>query len=244
MSMLDNATASSGAASEPLAAPLEGIELQPERAAEHLTDASAEAAPEYLPSVEADPEHFSDAPAEGSPSAAAPHSTSSAPDAGEEAPAAAPVLEPFAEQSAQKRRGRPFEPGQSGNPNGRPKGARNRVTRAIEALIDGQAEAIAAKAVEKALQGDSPMQRALLNTLVPPRRERMVEVELPKIESAADARKASSAVIAACAAGELSPREASEIMGLISAHMGTIEVAELEARVDGLENKRAREAIK
>jgi hypothetical protein len=86
--------------------------------------------------------------------------------------------------------------------------------------------------------------QSLLSTLVPPRRERMVEVELPKIESAADARKASSAVIAACAAGELSPREASEIMGLISAHMGTIEVAELEARVDGLENKRAREAIK
>jgi hypothetical protein len=111
-------------------------------------------------------------------------------------------------------------------------------------LIDGQAEAIAAKAVEKALQGDSPMQRALLNTLVPPRRERMVEVELPKIESAADVRKASSAVIAACAAGELSPREASEIMGLISTHRGTIEVAELEARVDALENKRAREAIK
>jgi len=144
-------------------------------------------------------------------------------------------LEPYDEQSAQKQRGRPFEPGQSGNPNGRPKGARNKVTRAIEALIDGQGEAIAAKAVEKALQGDSPMQRALLSTLVPPRRERTVEFELPKIESAADARKALSAVIAACA---------SEIMGLIKTYVGTIEVAELAARVDALENERARRAIK
>jgi hypothetical protein len=161
----------------------------------------------------------------------------SAPAAGEEAPAAAPVLEPSAEQSAQKQRGRPFEPGQSGNPNGRPKGARNRVTRAVEALIDGQGEALAAKAVEKALQGDSTMLRALLSTLVPPRRERTVEFELPKIESAADARKASSAVITACAAGELSPHEASQIMGLISTHVHAIEVAEREARAAAPEKK-------
>jgi hypothetical protein len=30
-----------------------------------------------------------------------------------------------------------FQPGQSGNPAGKPKGARNRTTLAIEALIDG-----------------------------------------------------------------------------------------------------------
>jgi hypothetical protein len=103
-------------------------------------------------------------------------------------------------------------------------------------LIDGQGEALGAKAVEKALDGDSPMLRALLSTLVAPR-ERTVEFELPKIESAADAVKASSAVIAACAAGELSPHEATEIMGLISTHVRTIEVAELEARLTALEKR-------
>jgi hypothetical protein len=102
-------------------------------------------------------------------------------------------------------------------------------------LIDGQGEALGAKAVEKALEGDSPMLRALLGTLVPPRRERTVEFELPKIENAADLREASSAVISACAAGELSPHEASEVMGLISTHVHAIEVGELEARVAALE---------
>lgn len=226
MTILDNAMAPPAAASEPSAAPLDGIELQAEGAARHLPNASAEAAPEHLP----------DTPAEASPSAAAPTSALSALAGGEEAPAAATVLEPSAEQSA-KQRGRPFEPGQSGNPNGRPKGARNRVTRAVEALIDGQGEALGAKAVEKALQGDSTMLRALLSTLVPPRRERMVEFELPKIESAADAVKASSAVIKACAAGELSPHETTEITKLISTHVHVIEVAELEARVAALEKK-------
>jgi hypothetical protein len=104
-------------------------------------------------------------------------------------------------------------------------------------LIDGQGEALGAKAVQKALEGDSPMLRALLSTLVSPRRERTVEFELPKIESAADAVKASFAVISACAAGELSPREATEIMGLISTHVRTIEVAELEVRLTALEKR-------
>jgi Family of unknown function (DUF5681) len=229
MTILDNPMAPSAAASEPPAALLDGIEIPAEGAAEQLPIALTQAIPEHVP----------DAPAEDSPSAAAPTSALSASADGEEAPAAASVLEPSAEQSAQKQRGRPFEPGQSGNPNGRPKGARNRVTRAVEALIDGQGEALGAKAVEKALQGDSTMLRALLSTLVPPRRERTVEFELPKIESAADALKASSAVISACAAGELSPHEASEIMGLISTHARAIEVAELEARVAALEKKQS-----
>jgi hypothetical protein len=155
MSMLDNSTASSAAASEPPAPPLDGIELQPEGAAEHLADASAEAAPEHLPnaSAEAAPEPLPEAPAEASPSAAAPNSALSAPAVGEEAPAAAPVLEPSAEQSARKQRGRPFEPGQSGNPNGRPKGARNLVTRAVEALIDGQGEALGARRSRRLSKG-------------------------------------------------------------------------------------------
>ncbi|MGB6419402.1 MAG: DUF5681 domain-containing protein, partial [Pseudolabrys sp.] len=33
-----------------------------------------------------------------------------------------------AENTAQKQRGRPFEPGKSGNPKGRPKGSRNQAT--------------------------------------------------------------------------------------------------------------------
>jgi Family of unknown function (DUF5681) len=140
-----------------------------------------------------------------------------------------------AEKPAKKQRGRPFEPGQSGNPNGRPKGSRNRVTQALEILIDGQAEALGTKAVELALNGEVSMLRALLGTLVPARRDRTVEFELPKIETVGDA--ATSAVLAACAAGELSPNEASEIMGLISSHVQTIEIAELEDRIVALENK-------
>jgi Family of unknown function (DUF5681) len=50
-----------------------------------------------------------------------------------------------------KPRGRPFQPGQSGNPSGRPKGARNKATLAVEALLENEAEALTRKVIDLAL---------------------------------------------------------------------------------------------
>jgi hypothetical protein len=140
-----------------------------------------------------------------------------------------------AENTAAKQRGRPFEPGESGNPNGRPKGARNRATVLAEAMLDGEAEAITRKLIEKATEGDTTALRLCLERLLPTRRDRPVTFDLPKIETAADAVKASSSVLAACAAGDLSPGDAAEIMKLISSHTRVLETNELEARLAALE---------
>jgi hypothetical protein len=43
-----------------------------------------------------------------------------------------------------------WKKGQSGNPSGRPKGARHRTTVAIEALLGGEGEALTRKAIELA----------------------------------------------------------------------------------------------
>jgi hypothetical protein len=144
-----------------------------------------------------------------------------------------------AENTAPIQRGRPFERGKSGNPNGRPKGSRNRATILAEELLDGEAVGLVRKAIEQALEGDTTAMRLCLERLVAPKRERRVAFELPvKIESAADAAKASAAVLAECAAGTISPSEASEIMALISSHVRVLEVTELEARVIALENSK------
>jgi hypothetical protein len=52
-----------------------------------------------------------------------------------------------------------FKPGKSGNPQGRPKGARNKTTVATEQLLDGEAEAITKKAIELAKSGDQQNRR-------------------------------------------------------------------------------------
>jgi hypothetical protein len=142
---------------------------------------------------------------------------------------------PPAENTAKKQRGRPFKAGRSGNPEGRPKGSRNKATMAVEALLDGEAKAIARKAIENALEGDMAALRLCLERLLPPRRDRPVVFDIPKIEGVSDALNASSAVLTACASGTLSPGEAVEVMGLISSHVRVLEMTEIEARLTALE---------
>ena len=134
-----------------------------------------------------------------------------------------------------KARGRPFEPGQSGNPSGRPKGARNKTTIAVEALLDNEAEALTRKVIELALAGNMAAIRLCFERLLPPRRDRGVVLDLPKIESAADAVAASGAVLESCAAGTLSPSEAVEVMRSIETHLRAIELRQIETGMAALE---------
>ena len=43
-----------------------------------------------------------------------------------------------------------FQPGQSGNPAGKPRGTRSAITLAAEALLDGEAEALTRKCIDLA----------------------------------------------------------------------------------------------
>ena len=128
-------------------------------------------------------------------------------------------------------RGRPFA---QGNP-GRPKGARNKTTLAVEALLDGEAEAISRKAIAMAKGGDITAIRLCMDRIVPPRKDRPIPFPMPKMETAADAVRASASVIAAVAEGELTPSEAAELTTMVEAFARTIEVADLETRLIALE---------
>jgi hypothetical protein len=139
------------------------------------------------------------------------------------------------EHPSQTTRGRSFEKGKSGNPAGRPKGARNRTTLAAEALLEGQAEAITQKVVDMALEGDLTAARMCLDRILPIRRERRVSFDLPPINSAEDVVNAMRAIAAALASGELSPSEAAEAGSFVGWHAKAIEVFELEQRIILLE---------
>lgn len=147
---------------------------------------------------------------------------------------------PIERTTAKQRRG--FQPGQSGNPAGRPKGARNKTTMAVEALLDGEAEAISRKAIAMAKGGDMTAIKLCMDRIVPPRKDRPIPFPMPKIETAADAVKASAAVIAAVADGDLTPSEAAELTGMVEAFARTIEVADLETRLIALEVAATRDA--
>lgn len=132
-------------------------------------------------------------------------------------------------------RGRPFEEGQSGNPAGRPKGARNRTTLAMQALLEGEAEALTRKAIEMAQEGDAVAMRMCLDRLLPVRKDRHVSFDLPAIETTADIPKATAALLHAVSSGEITPSEAADIGRAVEAHAKTIEVRDLLERLERLE---------
>ncbi|CAO4183563.1 DUF5681 domain-containing protein [Methylorubrum aminovorans] len=132
-------------------------------------------------------------------------------------------------------RGRPFEEGRSGNPAGKAKGTRNRTTIAMQELLEGEAERITRKAVELALEGDTVAIRLCMERLVPVRKDRHVSFDLPKIETAGDIPKATSALLEAVASGEITPAEAADIGRAVDAHLKAIETHELTERLNRLD---------
>lgn len=130
-------------------------------------------------------------------------------------------------------RGRPFEPG---NP-GKPLGARSRVTRAMEELLEGQHVALTQVAIAKALEGDTVALRLCLDRLAPPRKDAPISIELPPVATAADTVIASAAVLAAVASGECTPDEGGRVLALLTAHRAIIEAGDLERRITALETK-------
>ena len=128
-----------------------------------------------------------------------------------------------------------FKKGQSGNPDGRPKGARNKATLLIEQLLDDDAKAIGEKAIALAKAGDSTALRLCLDRIAPPRRDRHIAFDLPQLQSPADAVKAMAAIVAAVAAGELTPSEAAELSKLVESYTRIVGTADHEDRLLKLE---------
>jgi hypothetical protein len=128
-----------------------------------------------------------------------------------------------------------FQPGQSGNPKGRPKGCRHRATVAAEALLDGEAEGLTRKAIELALEGDTTALRLCLERILPARKDRPVQLQIPEIEGAQDLAKVTLTLLEAVAAGALAPTEAGEVAKLVEVHRRTVETVEIEGRLRRVE---------
>ena len=121
---------------------------------------------------------------------------------------------------------------------GRVAGVKNRATIAAQKLLDGEAEALTRKAIELAKMGDIRALRLCFARLVPPRRHAPIQMELPRVETSADATLASREIVQSFARGDLTPDEAEVALKLILSLAGVLEIAELESRVAVLESHR------
>ena len=131
----------------------------------------------------------------------------------------------------------PFEPGKSGNPAGRPAGSRNAATLAMDALIDGETDAITRKCIELAKAGDGPALRLCMERLGPPRKERSVSFAMPAIDKPADCITAMAAIFKGVADGELTPGEAESLSKILDGYKRTVDLVDLAARIEALEQR-------
>ena len=139
----------------------------------------------------------------------------------------------------QRRRGpgRRFQPGQSGNPAGKPRGTRNHATILAEQLLDGEAETMVRTAIDWAKNGNMTALRLCLDRILPARHDRPVCFTMPVLNSAEDAAKAVGAITTAVARGELTPTEAAELSRVIESFVKAIETTEIERRLKALEER-------
>jgi hypothetical protein len=115
---------------------------------------------------------------------------------------------------SKKPRGRQFSKGESGNPSGRPKGARNRATLLVEALLDGDAERLIRKIIDDALAGDRAALRFCNARLMAVRRERPVQLDIAGLRTPADAKLLYDVVVKAIADGEMTPAEGCQMKNI------------------------------
>jgi hypothetical protein len=133
--------------------------------------------------------------------------------------------------NAVEKQGSRFQKGRSGNPNGRPKGSRNRTTLACEALLEEEAGSLTRKAIELAKNGDTIALRLCLDRIYPVRKDRLVRFTVPQISSPRDAADVAVAVAKAVAAGEITPDEGYEFTKMVDSYVRAYHTAELDERV-------------
>jgi Family of unknown function (DUF5681) len=108
-----------------------------------------------------------------------------------------------------------FQPGQSGNPAGRPPGSLNKKTLVVQAALAERAEEIVNNVMDRAMEGQGAAMRLCMDRLVPTGRNRPVAIELPVIKTPEDAELALAVVTDELAAGKLTIAEASALITLI-----------------------------
>jgi hypothetical protein len=130
-----------------------------------------------------------------------------------------------------------FRKGASGNPAGKPRGARHKTTLAVEGLMGEYAQQVTARMVKRAVDGDVGAARLILDRVAPIRRGRPVRLKLPEIGDAPSVMAAHAALLHEVASGKLTPEEAEPVSAMLGAYLKTVETVDIDRRVRDLESK-------
>ena len=127
-----------------------------------------------------------------------------------------------------------FKPGKSGNPNGKPRGAKSKYTLMRDALANDLPQLLDATK-NAALSGDMVAMRLLLERTLPPHKAATAPVLLPELEQADTLTDYARTIIHATGRGELPPDIAAQLLGALGNVAKLTEIDEIERRLNELE---------
>ena len=133
-----------------------------------------------------------------------------------------------------------FAAGNSGNPSGRPRGARHAALLALDAVGEDRAQMVLQKMLEMARTGDTTAADILPRRLWPVRRSRPVTFDLPPLNEPSDLVAALAAVASSMAAGEMSPDEAQAASAVLETWRKACRTTDIEQRLAALERAAGR----
>lgn len=128
-----------------------------------------------------------------------------------------------------------FKPGQSGNIRGKPAGTRSKSTQLLLAMMEGGAEQITQAVIDAARGGDLMAAKIILDRLMPPAKERPIQVDLPSTATVEGVAAAQNAILQAVADGHLLPGEGQTLSAIVESKRRAIETQDLAERIIKLE---------
>ena len=137
---------------------------------------------------------------------------------------------------AEKKTAHLFKPGQSGNPGGRKKGSRNKVSILTQNMLLDESEAITRTAIDLALNGDRMMIKLILDKITPAIKHEPVELEnMPKIDSVGSISDMTNYIMQEVGSGNLTLPQAEILSKITERHRSNLEVSQLVDRIEQLE---------
>jgi hypothetical protein len=135
-----------------------------------------------------------------------------------------------------------FAKGKSGNPAGRPRGARDPRAAILAGLLDADAPLVVAKLVEIAKSGAGWAVKLVLDKVLPDYQARVAFADPLKAETAEEVQFAFGRVLQSAISGEISLSDARELCSLLEMQRRAIETGELAERLAQIEadQKRAK----
>jgi hypothetical protein len=131
-----------------------------------------------------------------------------------------------------------FKKGESGNPKGKPRGARHKTTELAYAMMEGGLKAVLEQVVERAKSSDMLACRMIIDKIIPNQKDRTVAIDLPTIATLDGVGRAQSEILQAVVDGDITTNEGERISSIVEARRRVIETVELEARISELEGRK------